>query len=111
MNTSLTSNLSADTMKFLWLVGACERLGTLQLFDANVPFTISQDAIDVFLEIDEKRNEIFEDDLEVAVMFSAMAIEESEEEISESDLSDMIDLVLEYKNNRDDLIRYALSAT
>lgn len=102
-------NLSIDDLKVMWVVGAAERLATLGIFSSDVPLKIASDAIDTYIQIDDVRDCLFEDDKEVAMIFEVMARTESCEEIDKESMDDMIDLILEYKNNRTQLVKHALS--
>lgn len=101
-------NPSLDDLKLMWVVGAAERLATLGIFNSDVPLKISSDAIDIFIQIDDVRECLFEDDKEVAMIFEVMARSESQENIEKDDMDDMIDIMLEYKNNRTQLVKHAL---
>ena len=103
------SDLTIDDMKLMWVVGAAERLATLGIIGGEIPLRVTPDGIDTYLQIDEKRNMLFESDIEVAMIFEVIAKSQSEEEIDKEDMDDMIDLLLEYKNNRTQLVKYALS--
>lgn len=105
----MTKQLSRLEAQVMWVVGAAERLATLGVFDSNVPLRIASNAIDEFLLIDEYRNRVFESDEQVAEIFKTMARCESEEEIDDESMSAMVDLILDYKNDREHLVKYALS--
>lgn len=105
----MTKQLSRLEAQVMWVVGAAERLATLGVFDGNVPLRIASNAIDEFLLIDEYRNRVFESDEQVAEIFKTMARCESEEEIDDESMNTMVDLILDYKNDRERLVKYALS--
>lgn len=98
-----------NELKVLWVVGAAERMATLGLISSNVPMQVKQDSIDDYLVADDCRHGIFSSDKEVAEIFDIMARKESEEDIDDEDMDNMIDLLLEFKNNRTNLVKYALS--
>jgi len=93
----------------MWVVGAAERLATLGLLGGDVPVRISPDGIDQYLEIDEHRDYLFQSDFEIAQIFKAVAENHSEDEIDSEDMNVMIDLLVDYKNCREDVVKYALS--
>lgn len=97
-----------NELKVLWVVGAAERMATLGLISSNVPMQVTQDSIDDYLVADDCRDVIFSSDKEVAEIFDIMARKESEEDIDDEDMDNMIDLLLEFKNNRTNLVKYAL---
>lgn len=97
-----------NELKVLWVVGAAERMATLGLISSNVPMQVKQDSIDDYLVADDCRHGIFSSDKEVAEIFDVMARKESEEDIDDEDMDNMIDLLLEFKNNRTNLVKYAL---
>lgn len=102
-------NLNINQLKVIWIVGATERLATLGFLSPDVPLQLSQSCIDIFLEADNLRNKLFSNETEIGEIFSIMARKESEEEISDDDLRQMVRLLLEYKNNRTEMVKYALS--
>ena len=101
--------LTIDECKVLWIVGAAERLATLGMLSPDIPVKLSADAVDNFIEIDEHRNLLFPNDFEIAQIFKAIAKSENEVEVEEEDINQIIDLILEYKNNRTEIVKYALS--
>jgi hypothetical protein len=106
----MNAQLSIDECKVMWVVGALERLATLGLIGADVPLKLSQDAISDYLEIDEHRELLFESDFEIASIFTALANDECDPEVQDpEDIKPIIDLLLEYKDNRTEIVRYALS--
>jgi hypothetical protein len=102
-------NLTPAEIQVLWVVGATERLATLGFLNSNLPVQISPDSIDLFIEIDDNRDKVFPYDEAIGLIFRAMAKSECDEEISEYNLNLIIDLILEYKNNRTELVKMALS--
>jgi len=105
----MNTQLSIDECKVMWVVGAAERLATLGLLGGDVPVRISPDGIDQYLEIDEHRDYLFQSDFEIAQIFKAVAENHSEDEIDSEDMNVMIDLLVDYKNCREDVVKYALS--
>lgn len=102
-------NLTIDECKVMWVVGAAERLATLGMLSPDIPVKLSADAVDNFIEIDEHRNLLFPNDFEIAQIFKAIARSENEVEVEEEEINQIIDLILEYKNNRTEIVKYALS--
>lgn len=101
------TDFNVSEMKVMWVIGALERLATLGLVDPNIPFKVSQDGLEIYLEADENRNTLFNSDYEVAEIFKALS---KQENVKESEhVGDMILLLMEYKNNREELVKYALS--
>lgn len=107
----MSSNLSISDMKVLWVVGALERLATLGMLNADVPLHITQDVIDDYIQIDNDRKYLFESDFEIAQIFRAIANEFNDEEVDEEDNCDIIELLLNYKNDREELVKYALASS
>jgi hypothetical protein len=100
-------NLTVNDYKVMWVVGALERLATLGLIGADIPLQLASDAVDVYMEIDEYREHLFQSDIEIATIFGAIAREETE--TPEEDIKAVVNLLLEYKNNRTEIVKYALS--
>lgn len=105
MNTAL----SIADCKVMWVVGAAERLATLGLIGGDIPLRLTPEAIDQYLELDEYRNILFESDFEVAQIFKCIAETESSVEIDKEDMDQLVFLMLEFKNNREKLVKYALT--
>jgi len=101
--------LTVPQMKVMWIVGAAERLATLGMLSSDIPLKLTPDAVDDYIEIDNHRNLLFPDDFEIEQIFRIIAKAENECEVSDDDMNDIIKLILEYKNNRTELMKYALS--
>ena len=94
--------------KLLWMVGALERLATLGLLDSNVPLNVSSNVIDRYLNLDENRNDLFEDDYEVVSCLVGIIRAESDPIPSDEEIAEIAELLMQYKNNREEVVRYAL---
>lgn len=99
---------SISDCKLLWVVGAAERLATLGIIGKNIPLTVSSDAVDEYLKIDNRRYNLFDSDYEIAQIFHVIVEAFSETETNEEDLEDVIDFIIDYKNQRTELVKYAL---
>jgi hypothetical protein len=102
-------NLSIFESKVLWVVGAAERLATLGLLSPDIPTRLAADAIDNFIEIDRDVDLLFSSDYEIASVFREIASTFNEREVDENDMRSVVNLILEFKNNRTNLVKYALS--
>jgi hypothetical protein len=105
----MKTQMTISEIKILWVVGALERLATLGMLSSDIPLKLTPDAVDDYIEIDNHRNLLFSDDFEIAQIFLAIAKAENKCEVSDDDMNDIIKLILEYKNNRTELVKYALS--
>jgi len=106
----MNAQLSVDECKVMWVVGALERLATLGLIGPDVPLKLSANAVEDYLYIDEHRELLFESDFEIASIFTALANDECDPEVQDpEDIKPIIDLLLEYKDNRTEIVKYALS--
>jgi hypothetical protein len=107
---TMNAQLSIDECKIMWVVGALERLATLGLIGPNVPLQLTGDAIEDYIQIDEYREHLFESDFEIATIFTALANDECDPEFQNpEDTNPIIKLLLEYKDNRTEIVKYALS--
>ena len=102
-------NLSIDECKVLWVVGAAERLATMALLSPNIPMNLTSDAVEDFMEIDRDVNLLFPNEFEIASIFRKIASRHNECEVDEANTNQIVHLILEYKNNRTELMKYALS--
>lgn len=98
--------LNTFDYKIIWIVGAAERLASMGLL-CETPLRISPDAVDLFLEADRNVNLIFESDFEIAQMFTSL-IRDQDDEVEQADVDNLVNLMLEYKNNRYKLMKYSL---
>lgn len=105
----MNAQLTIDEYKVLWVVGATERLATLGILSPDIPMKLTSSAVDTFMELDNVRDKLFPDDNEIGAIFRAMARCENAEEVSDSENDAIVDLILEYKNDRTRLVKYALS--
>ena len=91
----------------LWIFGAMERLATLGLLQPT-PYQVSQKAIDIFLVLDESRDSLFSSDNEMKELLSVLLKAENGLEDKEL-LENMFVLVKDYKNDREKIVKFALS--
>lgn len=105
----MKTQLTIDECKVMWVVGALERLATLGLIGNNIPLQVNVNILDDYLEIDEHRELLFDSDFEVATIFNALANDECDPELQNpEDSKPLIDLLLEYRDNRTEIVKYAL---
>lgn len=99
---------STTECQIVWLIGATERLASLGLLE-ETPLKLSNEkAIDLFLEIDKSRHVLFKDDFEMAQILNHVVKETCEEETDIDVVNALVELILEYKNNRYKLAQRAL---
>lgn len=100
-------NMTIDEMKVLWVVGALERLGTLGMLNPDVPYKLTSDAIDSFVAIDDLRDKLFPYEEEIGFIFKSLS-NNLDAPAQEDEVDDIIELILEYKNNRTEMFKYAM---
>jgi hypothetical protein len=105
----MNAQLTVDECKVMWVVGALERLATLGLLSPDIPTRLTADAIDIFIEIDRDVDLLFSSDYEIASIFREIASTFNEREVDENDMRSIVNLILEFKNNRTEMVKYALS--
>ena len=105
----MNAQLSIDECKVMWVVGAAERLATMGLLSPDIPMKLTSDAVDDFIEIDNDVDLLFPNEFEIAQIFKEIANSHNEYEVDNEDTNQIIRLILEYKNNRTELVKYALS--
>lgn len=93
--------------KILWITGAMERLATLGFLQPT-PYQVSQKAIEEYLILDENRDKLFHSNDELKQFISVILRSENQREDLEL-LENMYVLVKDYKDNRTELVKYALS--
>lgn len=105
----MNKELSIDECKVMWVVGALERLATLGLIGPDIPLKLTSDALENYLEIDEHRELLFESDFEIASIFNALANDECDPELQNpEDSKPIINLLIDYRDNRTEIVKYAL---
>lgn len=87
--------------QILWIVGAFERLSTLGLIE-EVPLG--------FVELDEIRDQLITDE-ELKELVPYLIQETSNDVVSNEDVECLIKLILEFKNNRTEVVKYGLNIT
>jgi len=106
----MNTQMLIDECKVLWVVGALERLATLGLIGSDIPLKLTSDAVEDYVKIDEHREYLFESDFEIASIVTALINDQCDPELQKpEDTKPLIDLLLEYKNNRTKIVKYALS--
>ena len=102
------SLFSISSSKLIWVIGAAERLATLGMIDIDIPCQLHQDKIDEYIRIDNRRFNLFKNDYEIAAIFYEV-IRENGWNVDESEgIEEVIDLLISYKNNRTEMVKYAL---
>jgi hypothetical protein len=104
---TMNAQMTVDECKVMWVVGALQRLATLGMIGPDIPLKLTPEAVDDYVMIDNHRNILFESDFEIASIFNALAMSECDEEPEDTEA--IIDLILEYKNNRTEIVKFALS--
>lgn len=99
--------MTLQEAQVMWMLGALERLATFG-FIQETPYQVSQQGIDTFIQLDEYRDKLFESDNELKGLLSVIL--SSENGVKDEDLLDgMFVLVKDYKDNREHIVKYALS--
>lgn len=104
MNTSLT----IPDLQVLWVIGALERLATLGMLNPDVPYHVSQEHVDTFIAVDDLRNELFPHEEVIGTIFKAIT-NDLDETPDDDEIEAITVLILEYKNNRTEMVKYAMS--
>lgn len=102
----MNAQLSIGECKVMWVIGALERLATLGLIGPDIPLRLSASAVEDYIQIDEHREHLFESDFEIINIFTELADTEDQDP---DQIKPIIELLMQYKNNRTDIVRYALS--
>lgn len=106
----MNTQMSIGECKVMWVIGALERLATLGMIGPDIPLKLTSNAVEDYLQIDEYREHLFESDFEIASIVSSLVNDECDSELQNpEDTKPLIELLLEYKNNRTELVKCALS--
>jgi hypothetical protein len=105
----MNAQLSIDKCKVMWVVGALQRLATLGMIGPDIPLQLTPEAVEDYIEIDNHRDILFQSDFEIASIFTQIVKCECDDEPSSDDIKGIVNLILEYKNNRTEIVKFALS--
>jgi hypothetical protein len=94
-------------LQILWIAGCLERLATLGFFEEEVPYVLSSEAVDTYVKVDENRHSIITDD-EVKEIIPVYVRITSDLPMKDDDIDIITELVLQYKNNRTEMVKHAL---
>ena len=102
----MTKTNTIECNQVLWVVGALERLATLGMLKTP-PLVVSSGAIDLFIDLDDARYVLFPDNQVIEKIVGALVYDYNRS--VDVDLVDGIThLVVDYKDNRDRIMKYAL---
>ena len=96
--------IDKKTCQLLWVYGALERLCTLGFIE-NPQMQITQKAIDLFVEIDENREILFDKDEHFVSLVKLVC---KDFNTQEDQVDDILDLVRAYKDERTMLVQFSL---
>ena len=96
--------IDKKTCQLLWVYGALERLSTLGFIE-NPQMQIAQKAIDLFVQIDENREILFDKDEHFISLVKLVC---KDFNTQEDQVDDILDLVRAYKDNRTQLVQFSL---
>lgn len=105
----MSIKLSVEECKVMWVVGALERLATIGLIGPNIPLKLTSDAIEQYLEIDDYRDYLFNDDKEIELIFRGVVMDVCDPEVQSDEIQPIIELLLKFKNNRTEIVKYGLA--
>jgi hypothetical protein len=97
-------NYSLEQNRIIWVVGALERLGGLGYL-SEIGYKVEEETIDHYLELDEIRDYLFENNKEIFIIMMTL-MEESN--MSMEELQEIYDLIIDYKENRKKVVVYAM---
>jgi len=96
--------IDKKTCQLLWVYGALERLSTLGFIE-NPQMQIAQKAIDLFVQIDENREILFDKDEHFISLVKLVC---KDFNTQEDQVDDILDLVRAYKDDRTQLVQFSL---
>jgi hypothetical protein len=102
----MTSTNTTECNQVLWVVGALERLATLGMLHTP-PLAVSSSAIDLFIDLDDVRHILFPNNQVVEKIVGALVYEFAPN-IDVNTIEGLTLLVVDYKDNRDRIMKYAL---
>jgi len=110
---NLTEPTELQCSQVFWVVGAAQRLANLGLLD-EVPCGIPIEKNDEWVELDKTRHFLFENDFEVASIFYGLVTHgygDDADTYDEDNFDNMTKCLIDYKDNRTELVRCVLEHT
>ena len=101
----MTKTNTVECNQVLWVVGAIERLATLGMLET--PLVVSSGAIDLFIDLDDARYVLFPDNQVITEIVGTL-IYDYNRSVDVDLIEGITHLVLDYKDNRDRIMKYAL---
>ena len=101
----MTKTNTIECNQVLWVVGAIERLATLGML--KTPLVVSSGAIDLFIDLDDARYVLFPDNQVITEIVGTL-IYDYNRSVNVDLIEGITHLVLDYKDNRDRIMKYAL---
>ena len=101
----MTGTNTTECNQVLWVVGAIERLATLGMLET--PLVVSSGAIDLFIDLDDARYVLFPDNQVITEIVGTL-IYDYNRSVDVDLIEGITHLVLDYKDNRDRIMKYAL---
>jgi hypothetical protein len=101
----MTKTNTIECNQVLWVVGAIERLATLGMLET--PLVVSSGAIDLFIDLDDARYVLFPDNQVITEIVGTL-IYDYNRSVDVDLIEGITHLVLDYKDNRDRIMKYAL---
>ena len=102
----MTGTNTTECNQVLWVVGAIERLATLGMLKTP-PLVVSSGAIDLFIDLDDARYVLFPDNQVITEIVGTL-IYDYNRSVDVDLIEGITHLVLDYKDNRDRIMKYAL---
>ncbi len=99
--------LDRKNQQALWVFGALERLQSLRILH-GASYGLSPEGIDLFLEIDEHRDALFDNENNFDDLVCYICRERNPDQ-TKDDLAEVIQVVRDYRDRREDLVRFALT--
>lgn len=97
-------DFTLEQKRIMWVVGSLERLGGLGYFN-EIGYKVDKDCIDLYWELDDIRDYLFESNEQIFTILIVL-LEESNMDLE--GIKRIYDLVLDYKENRKNVVSYAM---
>jgi len=103
----MNMKMTKKDYQVLWVFAALERLQGLGIIH-GADYNLSPSGIDAFLEVDEHRHVLFDNE-EVFEKVVTLVCRDKEVVQSEQEINDMIQIVRSFRDDRESLVRFALT--
>lgn len=104
----MNHKLTKKDYQVLWVFAALERLQNLGMI-SGADYNLTPDGIDRFLEVDDHRHVLFDDEKDFEKLVSIVC-KDRDVSFSEKEINEIIQIVRAFRDDRENLVKFALTS-